>query len=211
MPQAVRRYDPRRITLYSATSGLGLMGQYLAIGIALRVVAADEEAKSPLEEAAVRQVVETLLPQLDVFEAQPPSEDGRHFEYRLSRKVFEDGLLPLLEAIYPRLRSPDDAAARTRVLEQLRATSRERWLDALVSKELASSCLWWERPFPDFLRAGVPFQRQVRLSFDMVGLFAEGKMLAECWRDSFSFFQLCIHQTFAGHELAKALRVYFSG
>lgn len=187
------------------------MGQYLAIGIAWRVTATDEEARPPLGEVAVRRVVERLLPRLDIFAPPSPSEDGRRHEYLLSQQVFQDGLLALLESIYPKLGSADDAAEHTRMIEQLRATPSEHWIEAIRNHELSAACLHWERPFPDYLRADVPFKWRVRLDFDMITLFSEGRVLAECAHDSFRFFQHCIHRAFAGHELAKALRVYIAG
>ena len=185
------------------------MGQYLAIGLTMRVVASIEDARDSLEGAELRAVVQQFLPDLGIFDEPTAPNRPRQLQMALRSDVWEKGLPNLLAALYPHLdRYATEQHAR--VIEELRATPPKCWEDLAKHGPAHFSCLKWEQPFPEFGTPDFPFRPRVRLNFDMVQLFREGKMIAECWRQSFRFLQRCMHGCFAQHELAKALRVYFT-
>lgn len=183
------------------------MGQYLAIGITTRLSVRLIEPRYKVEEPAVRAAVMRHLPDLSIFDNCHPW-DGTSLTYELKAPIWESGLIELLEEVYPRLRGSSDGAQDS-VLNALRSTAPQDWV--AVAKSGNNGCFFLDHPFPDTELLDASFRPRVELTFEMVGLFLEGKMMAECWKESFRFFQYCIGRTFSEHALAKALRVYFSG
>ncbi len=192
------------------------MGQYLAVGLVTEVLVflprGAEPPKVPMTEEALRQRVNKFLPALDIYEPSPSPDDEALYQLQLRPSVWQGGLLPLLADIYPHL-DPGQRGAEehAEVLELLRATEPSTWLDLARERDHRFLCFGADRPFPELDSDDAWPRRRVQIHFEIVRLFLEGKVLAEEYRKSFRFFQHCMQVTFARHELAKALVVYFSG
>jgi hypothetical protein len=185
------------------------MGQYIAIGITTHVIVSLSEGKSKAGAEELRGALKQFLPELSIFKSEPVPERPGSLGFALEAPVLEAGLLPLLREAYPLLIS--DATEYEPVLAKLRSVPPSEFGALLDGGQHSSWCFGRDRPLPDFTRLTKGMRPQVRLDFEMIRLFCEGKMIAECWQESFRFFQHCIHHRFAHHKLSQALRVYFSG
>lgn len=191
------------------------MGQYLAVGLVTEVLVflprGEAPPKVPMTEEALRQRVSKFLPALDIYEPSS-TDDEALYQLQLRSSVWQGGLLSLLEDIYPHLDPGQHGAEEHKeVLELLRETDPGTWLDLARERDHRFLCFGAEQPFPEFDSDDEWPRRRVQIHFEIVRLFLEGKVLAEEYRKSFRFFQHCMQVTFARHELAKALVVYFSG
>ena len=185
------------------------MGQYMAVGITFQIyVQLERVPKVPFPKGTLAEALAKLtrydLALFDLME----SDDAAGAAFALKRDILYSGLVPALEDFYSAFRreySEHDAT----VLKELRRTHPEGWLDLARQGKLYS--FQYDRPMRDSYSLDLPFRPKAVLQSENLRLSAEGKVVAECWREHFAFVQHCMRRCFAQHRLAGALTMYLSG
>ena len=180
------------------------MGQYLAVGICNRVYSAKKDMER--SKLTADQLVVALRHELrfdpEIYE-QRGFSDAHGFD--LKESVFNEGLLPLLETIYPFLYEDPQMYAST--LEQLRSMEPAKWVGWAKTKP-QYTFQYSDYGHPDYIK-GWPYSVPVHYQGIMLSL--EGKILMEEYGRLFAFASYAMRRCFADIPLAGALRMQITG
>lgn len=191
------------------------MGQHLAIGFPYQIFVTPEKTYNQtvsLEE--VREEMErSLYYDMGLFKA----EEGEKTQvFTLKNQPLKDGLLPFLESFYPTIYEkehvkPDDDREYPFVLETLRTTPFEQWLDFARGKSNYAFQLGTHTSLK-YMRIQKSFQPVVCLRLDCLSLYVGyGKIITEGINDFTKFFKFCLHEAFSEHPIVKAIDIYIAG
>ncbi len=183
------------------------MGQFLATGLALSLsISKKEMAKNKLELNTMIQSMESVLN----FNAAlyTPQERAENLVFELKPEILHRELIPFLDKFYPLLYRQNKYTDFQAVLEKLKSTPPEKWLELADMKkyEAFQVDIYGE---PAYLSQ--PFDRRIAVYYDSILLAGEGKIEMETYGQQFSFFAYCIAKTFPEFALASAVRVYITG
>jgi len=182
------------------------MGQFLAIGIPYQIFVSPERAYKPITLDDVRTEMErSLLYDLSLYEAKT---DGTTHIFTLKLEPLFEGLLPFLEAFYPAIHPNEEKSDWQEVLEKLRNTPFEQWLEMASNKSYCAFQLD-KHSGSKYLELQIDFRPTVRIRLDCIILhLGYGKVITEGIGDFTRFFKYCFREAFAEHPLAKAVEIY---
>lgn len=184
------------------------MGQYLAIGLRLKVAMNKKDLDNRQDGVTSDDVFSRIEKKCNLNEIYEKTEKENYFVYSLKEDILDKELIPFLRKFYS-LRYPNDTDYGTaRVIEEL-----EKIQD--TSSRLT---ILRERRYPTY-QDGDEFDYyeikglwdSVRISCSNAILSLDGKIIMECYGDVFAFFRRCIISQMSEFKLAQALSVWIDG
>ncbi len=180
------------------------MGQFLAIGLAIKISVAKRDVnKAQLNMEELQEVMRQeihYIPEIYVVSA-----DDDSYCFTLKKDILYDQLIPFLKSIYPLLY--DDPVFYNSIISRLGETPPSGWLEWAAEKpgeafqfEEYGTCDSVERNYT-----------RISVCYDCLLLSMEGKIMMEVFGRQFKFFKYTMMQTFRQFAIAGALRTYITG
>ena len=187
------------------------MGRYLAIGLVHRIsVSLEDMRKHDVSSEEIRhQITQDYSIDLDLYDVDGEEATNKTMEFYLPVLTFEKGLIPFLEAFYPVVCQRREHDEYQTVLNLLRTTPTESWLE--LANKKAYSVFQKDETNPHFLTLSKPFQPGVRIRFARIILYmGYGKVITEGIDDFTQLFSHFMRETFRDHPIAGAVQVYLT-
>ena len=187
------------------------MGQFLALGLAYEIIAPlDPLRKYDISIESLRQEIQqSLYYDMDLYETE---EIEKSLVFTIKDNVFNEGLIPFLETVYPHLYdNPDGRDGYAAVLDRLRSTPCGEWIDFAQDKENFAFQMD-DYIEPRYIEMPIDFRPEVRLRFGtLIFYVGYGKIITEGMHDFMDFFKFCFQEAFKDHPIAKAVQVNITG
>ena len=184
------------------------MGQYLAIGLTHEIITSREELdRKKVSKEELRQEIEnTLLFDIKLYDER---EEGKNLLFTLKNQVYEEGLIPFLEVLYPNVYK--EKGDYFGLLEQLRSTPSTKWIE-LAKKKSETAFRFDNYAESGYINFSKPFLPSICLNYKCLMLYyGSGKIMTEGIDDFLHFFKHCIHETFKDHPIVKSIQIYITG
>lgn len=179
------------------------MGQFLAIGLAIKLGASKTEVdKAQLDIKSLQSKMKhTLHYNPGLYN---PSENDGFYEFTLKDNILHAQLIPFLKTIYPLLY--EKSVYYDTIIKKLETTPSSDWLEWAKEKP-GEAFQFNEYGMPDYIK----HNHDIRIHYDCLLLSMEGKIAMEVYGRQFLFLKYTMMQTFKQYHLAGALRIYITG
>ncbi len=183
------------------------MGIFLSIGIATKVVVWEkkvQQAKLNFVQLQAEMIKQTYF-EPDLYDI---IKNDDFYVFRIKNSVLKQELIPLLEKIYPLLYNNDNYY--NSVIETLKQKPVEKWLEWARDKS-EEAFQFDAHAEGDSIKADELSSSYIDISYDMLLLSMEGKIIMESYGRQFNFFKYSVIEAFKEYSLAKAIRIYITG
>lgn len=180
------------------------MGQFLAIGLAIKIgVEKKEVDKAQLN---IEQLQEKMKQELHYIpEIYVASDDSGFYHFTLKDDILYAQLIPFLQVIYPLLYNSPDYYGN--VMKKLKNTHPSEWLRWAEGKP-EEAFQFDKYGMRDCIEVN---HTVIRVFYDCLLLSMEGKIIMEVSGRQFNFFKYTMMQTFKQFSIAGSLRTYITG
>ena len=184
------------------------MGTYMDTGLIIKFTV--EKSNLEFFDNGLEDVKKELESQyyynLDLYEQ---SEIDSFYVFELKSEVIENGLIPFLKEIYPKLYVQASYNKYCKdVLDDLLNLSKEDIVE--YSKTQSKIPFQYDKYVnSDYIYGN--FGKKVVVKYDSIALYSDGKIIIESTPEQFKFFTYCIVKAYPEHPISSSLKVYISG
>jgi len=179
------------------------MGTYMGIGIVNKIIIEKENLNRI--NTTIDKVQDDITKEFNIdFDIYSLQEDNRYV-FSLKDNVIENQLVSFLKEVYRDLY--DDSNDYQNVIETINGLKADEIIEFAKAKR-EYSFQYDNDGYEDYIR--YDFGRELKISYEIIMISIEGKIIIESYKRHFNFFKNCIVKAYPQYKISHSMKVYIT-